>query len=912
MRKILFILFMTGFLAKPVLAQIPDFTMTDCNGVSHHLYDDLAAGNAVVMKFCAGWCGPCAISNPLYESVWKEYSQGNCKVKMYNMLFETNTPGEATDCEFAAQYVDHYNMTMPVFANFGAWRDGLMAQFADYYNIEAIPTTVIILPNQQDPANSTVKIIVGTGEFDEQGNGVYLDQLLRDKLESGGFYSSRINVIGDLCANPPYSLTLSSNSATGNLWSTGATTQSIVINQPGTYSLSVGTPGCSNAKTIEFVPIPVVGTASSSSTTICQDGEITLNYSLPQGSPDDLMWVSRGAGESEWDELFANPNDGPFTFRTSNYFLAGSSLEFAVRARSSNGACTEFSNIVTVTVTDVQAGTLPGTASGPTNPVCVGSDYTLNYTGGVEGAYWVYYNIWYETWEYLGSAGQPLNPNGLIDLNHLGYDRFKVRYFDGECYANSEIIQVNYHSQGLQITGPSLICPGSSASLELNGNYSNILWSTTATISSITVTPPVTATYNVTATDAYGCTYSDEHTVEVEQKITPIVQSTSPGTVCGSGEVTLSFGGINMGTACAISTYGQWPENVFTFSSCDANNEEITNEGYLGEYSMVNVEAGKYYGFFSYYTNGSGEIINTVTNADGSQVLVTGAIWKATFSGQVRFYTHGPGCAADNTFFITRYAICFNDPSIAGTFLWMPGGQTTPSITVNPATTTNYTLTYTLIGQNCSASTTKQVIAGIGAVELSTTNVTCNSATLNWSTPFNPTQWELEYKSTSQGSKWISVPVANVSARSATITGLKFNQNYQWHIKAKCGKSRTPYSDLVLFKTLASCAPSLTQNRSVNNATPENEVIDMADELKVVAMPNPSKTNFKVAIGGVDNLKEPVRITVSDMLGRVVETRTVTAGQVILIGDKYRSGTYLLRLTQGNKVNQLKLVKVSD
>jgi hypothetical protein len=141
---------------------------------------------------------------------------------------------------------------------------------------------------------------------------------------------------------------------------------------------------------------------------------------------------------------------------------------------------------------------------------------------------------------------------------------------------------------------------------------------------------------------------------------------------------------------------------------------------------------------------------------------------------------------------------------------------------------------------------------------------------------------------------------------------LKLNQNYQWHIRAKCGKSTTPYSDLVLFKTLASCTTSLTQNRSANNATPENEMKDMAEELKVVAMPNPSNTNFRVAIGGVNNLKDPVKIIVSDMLGRVVETRTVTAGQVILIGDKYRSGSYLLRLTQGNKVNQLKLVKVSD
>jgi hypothetical protein len=829
---------------------------------------------------------------------------------MYNMLFETNTVFEESDCEFGQKYVDHYKMTMPVFTGFGNWFTGLMAQFTERYNIVAIPTTVIILPNQQDPANSIVKIIEGAGSWDYETNKeIPLSTMIRDSLATGGFYSSWFKVIGSLCSNPPYSLTLSSPSATGNLWSTGATTQNITINAPGEYSLTIED-GCTYTDTIEFIPLPVIGTASISSPTVCQDGAVTFSYSLPEGSPDDLTWVSRGVGETEWNDFYP-ANHGPFQLITANYYPAGSMIEFAVRG--SNGSCSEYSNIVTLTVTDEQAGVLTGAVTGPANPVCSGSNFTLNYTGGVLGAYWAILNT-EGIWEIFASADQAINPQGLTNLNRYqtGSDQFRVKYEDGDCFSYSDIITVNYIFPSLQITGPSLTCGGTNLVLALNGSYSNILWSTSATTPSITVNPPVTTTYTVTATEQNGCIFTAQHKVKIWEKVSPVIQSSAPGTVCGSGSVTLSFTGTNIAEQCMEAPYGQWPEAEFSVSSCNGNLETITTDGYLGEFSLVNVMEGKYYKFFS---SGADEIVNLITNLDGSQVYAGGvfsAIWKATFTGQVLFITNGAECYFSQNVAIIRSVACSSDPSAFGSFVWS-NGQTTSSITVTPATTTNYTLSFVQADIPCNGiiSSTKQVVVGIASMVLSTTNVTCNSATFNWSTPYNPTQWELEYKSTTNGSKWINVPIAGVSTRSITVTGLKLDQNYQWHIRAKCGKSTTPNSDLVLFKTLVSCGGSLT-SRSVDNATAKIEVKSIEDDLKAVAIPNPSNTNFRVAIGGVNNLKEPIKIIVTDMMGRVVEIRSATAGQTITIGDRYRSGTYLLRLTQGNKVRQLKLVKVTD
>ena len=103
---------------------------------------------------------------------------------------------------------------------------------------------------------------------------------------------------------------------------------------------------------------------------------------------------------------------------------------------------------------------------------------------------------------------------------------------------------------------------------------------------------------------------------------------------------------------------------------------------------------------------------------------------------------------------------------------------------------------------------------------------------------------------------------------------------------------------------------NLTQSNQITTKV-EQEVVPFADDLQVKAMPNPSSTNFRIAISSKD-LKERVKVVVSDMLGRIMETRITSAGQIETIGDKYISGTYAVKIIQGKKTRQLKLIKISD
>ncbi|MDQ3683753.1 MAG: T9SS type A sorting domain-containing protein, partial [Bacteroidota bacterium] len=85
-------------------------------------------------------------------------------------------------------------------------------------------------------------------------------------------------------------------------------------------------------------------------------------------------------------------------------------------------------------------------------------------------------------------------------------------------------------------------------------------------------------------------------------------------------------------------------------------------------------------------------------------------------------------------------------------------------------------------------------------------------------------------------------------------------------------------------------------------------IADVAAELSVKALPNPSYGAFNVQTEGGSTDKISMRIM--DMQGRLVEQRqNVQPNQVLQIGENYSSGTYFVEVLQGAKRKQMKLVK---
>ncbi|WP_414655244.1 hypothetical protein, partial [Flavobacterium sp. UBA7682] len=85
------------------------------------------------------------------------------------------------------------------------------------------------------------------------------------------------------------SITLTSSSAIGNVWSNGLTTQSITVAASGTYSVYVNNGMCASAfsaaTTVTVNPLPATPSISASgATTFCDGGSITLTSSSATGN----------------------------------------------------------------------------------------------------------------------------------------------------------------------------------------------------------------------------------------------------------------------------------------------------------------------------------------------------------------------------------------------------------------------------------------------------------------------------------------------------------------------------------------------------------------------------------------------------------------------------------------------------
>jgi hypothetical protein len=79
-------------------------------------------------------------------------------------------------------------------------------------------------------------------------------------------------------------------------------------------------------------------------------------------------------------------------------------------------------------------------------------------------------------------------------------------------------------------------------------------------------------------------------------------------------------------------------------------------------------------------------------------------------------------------------------------------------------------------------------------------------------------------------------------------------------------------------------------------------------KLTVTVMPNPSSYQFTLGLKSLS--KEKIKLTVTDIAGRVIEQKTnITANSTIQLGVHYHHGIYIAEFLQGNDKVTIRLIK---
>ncbi|MES2387139.1 MAG: T9SS type A sorting domain-containing protein [Bacteroidota bacterium] len=298
------------------------------------------------------------------------------------------------------------------------------------------------------------------------------------------------------------SVMLTSSIATGNIWSTGDTTQSIIAKVNGNYVVRNVVAGCTSAASAGlFVTVnvfPGVPAVTNTGLNLCGAATTTLTASNSAA----YLW-STGA-----------------TTRTLTVNTAGT---YSVQAIS-NGCTSAASAAVVVTANPVPAS--PSITPTGTNPVCSGNTITL--TSSLATG-----NVW--------SNGDTTQS---ITVGAAG--NYTVKQASAGCTSAASpvtVVQVNNTPVTPTVTFPGSpnLCGAATILLSSTNSPAAYLWSNGATTRQLTVNTP--GTYTVVFISAAGCTSAASTPITVTQNPVPTAPTiTADGSTrfCGSGSVTLT------------------------------------------------------------------------------------------------------------------------------------------------------------------------------------------------------------------------------------------------------------------------------------------------------------------------------------------------------------------------------------
>ncbi len=437
------------------------------------------------------------------------------------------------------------------------------------------------------------------------------------------------------------SVTLTCSAANSYLWSTGATTQSIVVSTSGTYTVTATTAAGTATSTPVIVTVTSPPTAlitASGSTALCQGSSVTLTAA----SANSYTW-STGA--------------------TTQNITVSAAGNYSVTVTNTSG-CSATSAATAVTVSSAPAATI--TAGGATT-FCSGGSVTLTASTGST---------------YLWSPGNQTTKT--ITVTAAGSYTVRVTNSSG-CSATSSATTVTVNAlppANITASGPTTFTQGGSVILTASSG-SSYLWSPgNQTSQSITVTSG--GSYTVRVTNANGCSATSAATiVTVNTGTTATITPSGATTFCQGGSVTLTA---SIGTgylwsngqttqSIAVTQSGTYTVTVYNGVSSNSVSAPVTVT--VNPSPSATITAGSATSFCS-----GGNVVLTATSGSsylwlpGNQTSQAITV-TATGSYTVRV-TNSSGCSATST----ATTVTVNNCSGTCTY---PGGRYTSNITNSSA-----------------------------------------------------------------------------------------------------------------------------------------------------------------------------------------------------------------------------------
>lgn len=737
----------------------------------------------------------------------------------------------------------------------------------------------------------------------------------------GSLVTSTITATGSTTICPGSAITLSGNT-NGGTWSNGSTAASIMAGGPASYQVA-NTNACglsfSNIITIDTIPTPTRSVISFTSTgtmptpyaSICQ-GDSTLAFGNVNGA-----W---NTGET-----------------TPSIYVKDHLPHYIINAN----ACTA------VYSGTIQANVIPPvtppviTATGPLN-ICTG-DSVLLQTAGNNNYNWYTNNGLFYSYVSYGPK---------IYAKQSGDYYIQILSGCGPVYSQSVHVNANGTALGPALITPlgsTVICQGSGVVLQ--SNYASCTWNTGATTQTILATgagPYTVTNYNscssvvsapltLSVTPAPVISYIQTQNAVCPTTGTIVLAPGSPagGTYSGSGVNGTIFDPILAGAGTHTVMYTVQDASTGCFGSA-IQQISVDYEPLITVAGPTLICQGSPTVLFQTYIP-----YGTWNTGTGGQVLVANQAGSYYISK-----TNACGVSVtSNTIVITSKptptlsvsgsaTLCAGGSTIltgsgAASYTWNPGGGT-QIVTVNPATTTVYTLTG--LGANGCYATAMTTVNVNPAPALSVNNATiCNgtSATLtatgantySWSTaqtgasvvvsPTVSTVYNVLGTSVSSCTNTATAVVyVNPAAVTPTVTQAgnhlqsSLSVSYQWYLNGTIlngatSQTYTPTQNgnyTVVITDMNGCKAT-----SAIYIITDTGLADSAGRSGAVDVyPNPTTGNFTV-----NTPFSKFQVQIVNALGQVIQMESASFSSEFSIGE---NGLYLVHVIANDRVYIKKLV----